>query len=266
MRRSNQQGMTLLEILLVFAIMAAMLLLAVRQYQASQSEQNAQQVKKNIDTLFQSMAHYYQANCRDRHKADGSLDTSSNGKGALSPSTLNPYPPKDTDYQVVSITTLQSGGFLAAGIPVASPLVQSYSLQFNPVISTRSIYTCCPVGKPEEIDKANTLVIWRIQIAVLLNAAYDPETYQKLLGADCLSDTGNNNAILPCEENKTGAYLVWERLPGAASGRATSSLWSMMPIVKQFTQQYTNDDYYSYEMDNTTWNKKVYYENYLCGG
>ncbi len=258
----RQKGVTLLEIMLVLVIGSAIMLLAFRQYQQYEFDQNIQRIKYNVDQLFSAGNSYYQAYC-----------------SGFSVSNTNPIS--------VSISSLQNQNFLTAWQPI-NPLVdtsgnQSYVLQFNfqqPAVSpvegngtlSRYITACTNYGTtsaslscstPQPIQSGTFQVyVWYELVAVKIANATPARmtSYQNLLAANCISDV-SGGSIAPCGSNPTtGSYLVWESLP-SSSANTTSSSWQTLQTLSQFNTQYTHDQ--MYEFNNPTYGNS---QNYLCNG
>jgi Tfp pilus assembly protein PilE len=265
----HQLGITVLEILLVFAIAGTFAALGINQYRQYRMQQDVALVQRNVNTLFAALANYYQANCKDQYDSAGAPITNS---GALSPTSIA-YPPASTAYQAVNVSALVSAGYLTQWQPV-NPLVNptsNYIVQFNPMTSSRYVstnfsYQTPPLSSPKIIAKADTVVIWRAQVAVRISDTANIQTYKGLMAADCISSL-KNNIVTPCNANPTaGDYLVWERLPSFASPRTSSGLWLSMARVRQFNESYQNDTFYALNIDDSAWNTSTHYEIYLCGG
>lgn len=275
---SSQEGMTLLELMLVLAISGAILVSGLNLYQSFMVDVNAQQLKYNVDVLFQGLANYYKSNCIQYINQSGTLTKS----GTLDPDTgsiKNPFP-------IDPAADLSSAGYLAAPYPfVQNPLVAApptvdptnpsppapnpnYVTQFN------LVYIPGTVNEPQRVINmssgtqwsAGNIVLWKAQVAVQLStaAAKSAQAYKGMLGADCVSTyDASSNSVTPCETAQggtaqTGTYLVWERLPSFASPETVSDVWPSMPTVTQFTQMYTTYPI-SLLINGQT-------QNYLCGG
>lgn len=228
-RKEHQQGVTLLEIILVLAIMMMILYLSIRQYQIYRRDADIQQLKYNVDVLFQAVSQYYRANCNK--------------------------PPLNSYYQgqsySVSIQTLTDQGFLTTTLPmspfVAYPphgvgfIVQlnqyQLSVGMNPPLPVRLVNV-----SPSGTMPAGYIVLWQAQVAVNLQTPEMAAALQNPLGADCLSSMGPSGAdVLPCAMGATGpkVFAVWNRLPSMASTTANSNFWYTNPTIRQFTQMYT---------------------------
>ena len=227
----RQQGVTLLEVLLVIAIGAAILLLSLNQYVVFRRDADVRQVQYNVDILFQALAQYFRANCSVTGNALNRVNSS-------------------TPYVGVTLAALKQQGFLPQNLPVnplvsyAAPLTEGYVLQFNQVTPpypqrrvTMSDGTTKPIG---------TLVLWQAQVAVNLKDPATASQYQQLLTADCLSQpfvSGSSNLVTPCSSAIAGGTIaVWGRIPSSPGAGGNSTYWPTLPTVKQFTQMYTTDE------------------------
>lgn len=233
MNKTNQSGLTLLEVLLVLVLITTIVLFSLRQYEIFKLDAEVKQVRANVDNLLQAGANYYQANCN--HNLDSNQ-------------TILP----------ISVNTLQDQDFLTA-ILAPSPLIddKTYVVQLNKVkddpnrMMNLTPTTQVPVGK---------IIIWRIQVAAKLKDEKQAETYKNLLGADCLSNA-NGGSVTPCESAVSqGNYAVWERLPSFASAEAQSDYWVSNPLLKQFNQMYT-----TYPILSLTNQFKTSHQDYRCG-
>lgn len=247
MSKQTNAGVTLLEILLVLAISVAILLASIRQYQLFAFDKDVQQVQYNVNTLFQSLSGYYQANCTTQNT--------------------------DTKLPIDIQQDLIDNRFLTTVLPL-NPLVYfskaswmtGYVTQFN--IKTATKYYCfggsCDTSRP-----IGTIVTWIAQVAIKLptDVAKDKgaaTAYLGVLGGDCLSDL-EGAVVAPCEENSTGtAYVVWERLPSDASPETQTDYWVTNPTVNQF-----NNMYNTYPIEYLLQNKGEMPQNtqqyYYCG-
>jgi prepilin-type N-terminal cleavage/methylation domain-containing protein len=226
----RKQGVTLLEVLLVIAIGAAILLLSLNQYFVYRRDADVRQVQYNVNTLFQALGQYFRANC------------------SVAGNPLNQVS-SSTGYVGVTLAALKQQGFLPQNLPVSpllsytAPTTEGYVLQFNQVTSpypqrtvTMSDGTTKPIG---------TLVLWQAQVAVNLKDPATASQYQQLLAADCLSHTfvsGSSNLVMPCSAVAGGTVAVWGRMPSSPGAEGNSTYWPTMPTVKQFTQMYTTDE------------------------
>lgn len=276
----RQIGVTLLETMLVLAIISALLVLSVKMYRQYQTQLYVEQLQANVDSLFAAMAIYYQTNCFGRYNSSGAIST----WGKLNPSASNPTPPSTSSPKVVSIATdLIATGYLNNWQPL-NPIVnnadngeQGYFVQFNPIIQTvHDINACtnmsttpCTVttqainyAPNDEIES----LTWEIQVSVELNDPTTAQTYSQLLGATCIS-TLNGSTIDRCEKppSAQNGYLVWERMPSKAVPNNSTLNWTFMPIEKQNLLQYTHDAMYELIPSTTDTNGNAL-RYYLCGG
>lgn len=213
------QGVTLLEVLLVLAISVAILLFSVRQYQLFVFDRNIQQVRYNVDTIFQAMRGYYGANCTSQQTEQ------------LLPINIK--------------TDLINGHFLVTPLQInqfvyntGNDWTTGYITQFN--ISTSTRYSCTngncttqPIG---------TAVIWVAQVAVKLNPeianSSNAPAFLAALGGDCLSGL-SGSTVAPCGTSSQTDYVVWQRIPSYPSQGTQTDYWVTNPVVTQFNQMYT---------------------------
>ena len=212
-------GVTLLEVLLVMAIAASIIILTLRIYQQFQKDQYAIQLRYNADTLLEGLAYYYQANCAE---------------GAGRKLSQQPFPTTFNDGGNLYIDL--TNGFLPANWQPANPLIDptaannGYFVQFNYYSpSQRQVYACNTFWSttpgqpgctaPQPIPNTQ-VVIWVAQLAIKMR---DPATtlgYLGLTGADCAVDSLPAGAPADCSQASASgqpSYLVWQRLPSLAS-------------------------------------------------
>jgi type II secretory pathway pseudopilin PulG len=242
--------MTLIEVMLVIAIGAFLTILGFRQYQVYRQDADVQQLKYNIDMIFQGLANFYYANCgwgvNGMTHSPGTPPT----PGLLSPTHLpspkNPYP-------IQIRQDLVQTGFLNAPLPL-SPLIDrggdsspyaGYTAQFNRYDTTRT--TPAAIG---------TVVMWQAQVAIKLKNAGQAEQYKLLLQADCRATTPS--ALCRPTLPLPGPYLIWARMPAFATPSSESTYGLTNQVNKEFTEMYT-----TYSILNSTNHSKQQY--FLCG-
>jgi type II secretory pathway pseudopilin PulG len=275
-----QKGATLLEVTLVLAIAASILVLGIRMYLGFKRETDFAQVQYNVDTLFQAMSLYYRANC-------GLVTVSGSPSAALAPpplGTTSTTSPTVIDLTTDLINSDASKSYLDASLlRNNSFLINSnanYILQFNPSTATTgstpvnvnacTSSTACTTVSANTIPNTSGFIL-KPQVAIRLPASTSLNTakaYQLRLGADCVSRTpsGPNSYVDPCSSNPSTnppRYLVWERLPSFASPYSSSIYWQSTPLLRQFNLQYTHDQMYELMNTNPTSTNPTYY---LCGG
>lgn len=258
--RAKQIGVTLLEVMLVLAIGASLLVFAISQYKQFKDQQDVRQLQLNLDKLFSALSHYYQAYC---------------GKDLLLDPTRSS--PVSSPY-AVSAASLVTDGFLPENWnAIAVPFVDSYVLQLNLKTATKqNVYACWNFGSlscnlpsatatttPPVLPGSASVYIWTIQVGVVLNSDADPTAYKNLLGANCLS-TSSGSIVTPCTTSSTGTVLVFERIPSATI--SSSNLWMLMPQLKQFNMQYTHDQMYELSNGTNAITGTAGAQPYLCGG
>lgn len=235
LKLKRESGVTLLEGLLVIAIMSSIILLGINQFQQYKNQSNALNVRYLVDKLFVAAAHYYQAYCSDR------------GSG-FSPAIYMNSGIVPVEINVGNLV----GTFLTDG-PQPNPLIDSnvgyrgyYLVYFPAVGANRTMYACYNPNSPASktvapcaapIMSRATVWTWRIQVSIKMASPGEAASYQGLLGADCASDN-----YLSCSSGTgTKNYLIWSRPPSYASPNMNSLLWLSTPRVNQFNAQYTHD-------------------------
>lgn len=257
--RQRQYGVTLLEILLVLALAALILILSVNQYFIYRKDLDRQRLQYNVDAYFQAMANYFRANCDDPYSD-------------LAKTIQNPlYGLYANQYLPIDIATLKSNGYLTQQLPL-NPLADNkdasggYIAQFNQMQVSGALPQRIGQLSDGNTRQIGQVVSWTVQVAVKLKDPSLAGQYKQQLGADCVSSSstiGTNTYVLPCNLAPTDAkdYLVWQRFPSGASPDAKSVLWYSMPNVKQFTQMY--DTFPILFLTSTTANGQV--QIYRCG-
>lgn len=260
MRKYNhhQEGMSLVELMLVLVIGSSIVMLGIKHYKTLRTDGDSRQVMYNVDKIFQAASEYYQANCR--RQVDPTTDTVVAGTGTLdpdsSPAPTNPYP--------ITVASLTTDGYLTGTLPL-SPLVDDdgpydgYYVQFNRVSPDADRTTTAYSG---ETVKLGRIIVWRVQVAVKLRDENKAETFKRLLGADCRSSADGSGTITPCAQGSSGKYLVWERLPSFAMPNSNSNYWMTNAANKQFNSLYqTYPVIYLSGVPEATYPQ----QNYLCG-
>lgn len=252
MAKFKQQGITILEMMLVLAIIAMISIMGIRLYLSFRADVNLQQMKYTVDTIFQAMNMYYRANCYgtsttkkqpgDKMVTYGTLNLNNPDKPS------NPYPINiDTD--------LRNTGYLRETLPY-NPIIDNnaaspYILQFNKGENTTRYATVCKEFdsskdgcKEEENEKIATIINWTAQVAIKLDpkVASDPAkvlAYAKITGATCIANEGQLND--PCMPGVLGVgdYLVFQRIPSYPSSNTMSDFYTFNASVSNFTQMYT---------------------------
>lgn len=256
--KGQEQGVTLLEVLLVIAIALSIIVLSLRQYYGFRVQTDMLRVRTNVDILLQAAAGYYQANCPKGNLLDPTIAT-----GMVKPLNIT--------------TDLINSGYLSPTFPQPIPLVDStgpgggYIVQFNQYTMPRTQLVCSdpPTCTPALATPAQigTIVIWKIQVAVLMRniSATQLANAKNIIGADCLSNaTGTPPMSSLCSAHQTGNYLVFERLPSYVTSNpdSQSDLWLTTPITKQFVQMYTTNPI----TDLTNQSHTPEYQYYYCSG
>lgn len=262
--RNKTAGVTLLEVLLVMAIAASLIMFSINLYQQYRADQFAIQLRYNADTVLESLAYYYQANC-------------SEGPGRTLSQT--PYPTVFNDGG--DLYNDLKNGFLPSNWQPYNPLIDGtaandgYFVQFNLIPPfKKQVYVCNPydtsgVGgahpcsTPQEIPNSE-VIIWQVQLAIKMKNPASTLGYLGLSGADCAVNSLPTNAPVNCSSrviSGSANYLVWQRLPSFASPAVVGDQWVSMPQTKEFNRQYTHDPMYELYLNGT--GPTTYY---LCGG
>lgn len=280
----EQKGATLLEVMLAIGVAGVIFILGIKMYQSYQNTAQLEQLRYNVDQLFQAMGNYYKANC-----AAG--DISPNPPDILSPyppsTTGIPYPPTPTSYFPVPITSkLINDGYLTNWAP-SNPMIDKtggesgYVVQLNPIILSGVAANACVVlnsgthcvqtTPTSTIPATQALIVtWAIQIAVKIKQLNKIGAYANLLGADCIS--GETSGSFPttidaCPSvNPNRNYIVWKRIPSAATLKKGSVLDTSLPALKQFNLQYTHDQNYELGSGYSSTSPAQAPVYYLCGG
>lgn len=242
--------MTLIEVMLVIGIGASLLILGIRQYQVYRQDADVQQLKYNIDMIFQGLANFYYANC------GWGVTGATHSPGAPpTPGLLSPThsPPPKNPYPIQIRQDLVQTGFLNAPLPL-SPLIDGsnpsnpyagYIAQFNRYDTSRA--TPAAIG---------TVVMWQAQVAIKLKNERLAEQYKLLLQADCRATTPS--ALCRPTLPSPGPYLIWARMPAFATPTSESTYSFTNQVNKEFTEMYT-----TYSISNLTNHSKQQY--FLCG-
>ena len=274
-RLSPILGITLIEMMLVLAIMTSIILMAFSWFQTMQIQNNYITLKSNVDQLLASLRAYYQANC--------DVTTS---KFYPTSSPIQPVLPIDltTDMKGFINTNWPKKTVVVASDTDTGEQDTSYLAQFNLYLPTgtggtstvpKKFANFCfqfdptkPAQCADPVVLANSkLFIWQIQVVVKMSNPEQAFNYRALAGADCVAteDTYDSTTPVDCAANATNTditkadYLVWQRAPAQIAPELQSSLAIMNPVVREFKLQYTHDP--MYEMSNPDTN-----QNYLCGG
>jgi prepilin-type N-terminal cleavage/methylation domain-containing protein len=297
--RELQKGVSLLEMILVLAILSAVAVAALRFFAQRQYQMNETKILANVNQLFQATSHFYYANCRRALDTNGNIQS----EGRLDPTVTDSSGIATTLAINIQNDLLTPGYILTGDWHPANPLVDNsadnkgYYVQFNRVTEggndpTTGISVCSaydltpschstsgapldPTQSPPNPTVRSHAVTWVIQVAVKLSSTLTEAQWTQIkndLDAQCISSL-TSNTVAPCSAgpDKKG-YLVWQRTISYLRANTSSDYWVSMPYVKQFQDQYTNDPMGGYvgvtnETLNSTSGKSWYNaQNYLCGG
>lgn len=302
MERRKQAGVSLIELMLVLAIMVSIMVLGIRFYSQYRLQASKTVLAAKVDQLFQAMKFYYQANCRQ------ALD---NNAVAQSPGTLDPTVIGNNLTLALNITNnLVTPGFISDWQPLnvlvdnsAEP-DQGYYVQFNRYQvanqdPTMNVVACTgndrapnsAAGTPSRCEGVagtnvvggailqpppggqSKVMVWLAQVAIKLASTEEKDWQQAMLdlNAKCISSLSDKK-VAPCETNPSAeGYLVWERpifyyTPNVATGYDLFN-----NSVREFNMQYTNDGMATLsgvQTETGTPPASSWYNplNYLCGG
>ncbi len=302
----SQKGISLLELMLVLAIMASVVVFGLRVFSQFRYQVDEKRIFANVDQLFLAMNNFYRANCRQ------TLDKNGN---SLSPGRLDPKVVDPTGLGTISLniqTDLVTPGFLTNWRPL-NPLLdnsptpdQGYYVQYIRVTQgptsqdpTANAFACvgstnppscdktsgAPIDPSQPMDQTKPTVVnpavqshdvrWLAQVAVKLSAKLTSAQRTQImqdLSAQCISSLAGSQ-VLPCTPTPAAdVYIVWVRGVYNVSPEIMSEYWIMDPVLKQFVNQYTNDPMAGLSgvknetTDSSTGKKWYDAQNYLCGG
>jgi hypothetical protein len=285
-------GITLLEVMLVLAIGASLLLLGVQQYKQFARQASFSEVKKNVDLLFEGLGRYYQANCRSLSDSAVMIPrgkTVTTLQGDLAPGgsingTVVDFKTSNVVYPINIQNALITPKYLPANWPTYVPTVDanSYAASFVFMLTTKSAYACwnlkqtqgglvCntdpffpgdPDVGPQEIQP-NQVAFWLVQVSVRVQDDADGSKTLAFLGptgANCASSVPDH-----CDGSETPQYLIWQQLPTRSGARIGSDLWPSQVQEVLFNQQYTHDVMYEMTTPNYAPADSGIDTNYLCG-
>ncbi len=271
----KMNGLTLLEVILVLAIMTSIILMGLQWFQTLVYQNNYMILKSNVDQLFLALRQYYQANC--------GLVSSTN--------KFFQYPSNQPQVVVLSMNDIKP--YLPQDWPRTTPVAEddSYIYQFNLYLNSgsqypqRSTYVCFQLdpSKPTPCDTPGTTVIdsskihiWQIQVMVKMRDPAQAYNYRAVAGASCAASAYSDTAAADCSASASlteAIYLVWQGAPADVAPEMRSTLWMMDPVIKEYKLQYTHDPMYEMYNPNAVREvtqpytyQNVDYQNYLCGG
>ncbi|OGT45904.1 MAG: hypothetical protein A3E83_02345 [Gammaproteobacteria bacterium RIFCSPHIGHO2_12_FULL_41_20] len=233
-------GVTLLEVMLVLAIGAMIVVLSLRSYFTYRANTDVTEVQRNVDTLFQALQFYYRANCNGVNyittfagSCTSPLDPRCNNN------TLSINVPINIHTQLVApgflstTNTNPSTSYYPFG---PNSIVSGYKVQFNSIQPYPIRSVNLSAGGTQGVG---SIVMWQAQVAVQLKDSSKAAAYLYALGGNCASSAGGN-IVTPCTAVTTsGAYIVWQRMPSFAAVQSRSPFWVSMPLIQQFNQMYT---------------------------
>lgn len=244
-KKKGQQGITLLEVILVLVVGAGILYLSVSQYQNFRRQTDLQQVQNTVDTLFAALYKYFQAHCADQSGGVGG----SLGRFSVA-QTLG-----------INVNTLINEGFISASDIRLNPFVLTggvapygYVVQFNQKQqSAPSGYSFALPLRQQTLQPSvgggqkpvGYMVVWQAQVAAQLNTANATADGLMLsLHADCLSSSSTSwgqNIVLSCDNAAGNNFAVWQRSPSFGTESGASGMWGKRANTILFLQQYTTN-------------------------
>lgn len=258
----KQQGVTLLEIMLVLVIAVLMVTLSLRFYKSYRIDQDIAEMKTHVDMLFLALTDFKRANCIEHRDGDGLL---------LKPGLLDPRrnPPPANPYVFFDIEAeLHAPGYLNRWPFVPNRLIDNdagenrgYYVQLY--MKQESSYLR-GAGPDSGGVLTGTNIFWKGVVAVKMPSAAEVRAYERVLGATCGADMDpDTQAVRDCGTpsyitNKE--YLVWERLLSLRT-EGTSVLTPSLPYITLFNRMYD-----TYPILDLTSQAKSTEQYYLCGG
>ncbi len=260
--RLSQQGLSLLETMLVLAIAALLVVLSIRQYQAWQADLAVEQVKANVNAIFNAMTYYYRAQCRGAYDPGATNTFMVNGHTynpypQVNPGTLNPFYANEQTKNILN--DLMSSGYLTAPFSLSA---------VSPVVDTSTyeavFYFLGTLRRYESTANGNAVMIGDVyqpvmEVGVQLKATQPAvqQAYLRLLNATCL--TSQFPAICPTSGTGSGSYVVWVKSPSDTMG-------TYDPELAQFNQLYnTYPLMYLTGTANSTSAPPIEYQGFICG-
>jgi prepilin-type N-terminal cleavage/methylation domain-containing protein len=261
------KGVTLLEVMLVLAIAATLIVMSFQFFYRYRTQNAYDQIKNNVDTLFEGMRRFFYVNCQE---------------GVLSP-LHNPAPSLNDPFSIDIKTLLIDKSFLSTTWPIESSRTdiayayQGYSAKFIPkqIETGRKMTACynfndskgvqCYEGK---IDYPQNIILnWQMQVVVKMTTWNEAQALYIYLGANCVKkDAPSDTTPVDCSSSDSdGEYVVFLSMPSISS----SDLSMTMPVVKNFNLLYTHDpmyELYNRNIGTGTDSTDKKYRYYLCGG
>jgi hypothetical protein len=248
----HQSGFTLYEALLAIVVGTIAFTLGMRLYYTMKLQSDMKQVQANVDSIFQGMLAFYQANCYGTSAVPGALNPVSN-------------PSVNYSVNIQTALTLPNNLILVPSIVVPGSGTNGYIAQFNEYTRNKLVCTSgtnaigagsvnCTSSKPVGI-----VVSWIAQVSIQTGSAALASQYKSMLGADCTSSAAGS-VVLECKAGSPGPYVVWEKNPSDILQKAASTYWQTTPAVKSFTQMYTTDP-----ITILTTGYQLANQYYLCG-
>ncbi len=253
--KRKQSGATILEVLLVLAIVAAMVLLGIRQYVNYRRSADVEQLKQTIDIIFKGMSDFYRANCFGQYNPATNRYTFSvfrtSAGSPLVTTTANNTLVINMDTQLrgtpkyINLTDNQ----------FRSPLIDytkfqhGFHLQF--VRGFLDVFVCTEGINATGIDpasgctkkvKVGQVVVWTPQVTVQPSAAITAQQLRNVADATCTTNVvGTYTTPCPLSSPSSTAAVSWMRQPSMPTRGTTSTYSFLMPTLNAFTQMYQSD-------------------------
>jgi type II secretory pathway pseudopilin PulG len=251
--------MTLIETMLALVIATLFFVMGLRLYQSFRLDQEARQLRANVEMLFGALNNYYRANC-SMYRTSTSTVTR--------PASLDPtkQPAPADQIRLTVQTDLVAPGYLKPGlwpfpdnIFIDKPRMDNgFVVQFNRVADQPRVIALSN-NQNRAIGKIN---LWQAQVALSFGSNTRAQAFRGMLGADCVSVL-NGDTVTPCSSSPNiGTFLVWDRLPTFVAPQSMSENWPMASVVTQFGQLYSSYPASVLSIDDNIESGQYY----LCGG
>lgn len=203
-------GATVLELLLVLAVFSVLLALGVKQYTMYKQSADFEQIKYNVDVLFQAMSNYYYANCEN----NTIFNIASTTPYLITPSQL-------VTGNYLTLANLKPAKVLTSGV-----YDTTYLMQFAPYSTTKVI-------------GGNTVTVyaWKMQMAVNFvssTTVNDASVYSKRIGADCVIKAlpPTNSCSVP---GTSPTLSFFSRMPSSSNlSFDQGGSWLARPVINSF--------------------------------
>jgi type II secretory pathway pseudopilin PulG len=240
--RTRQPGASLLELLLVLAIVSSLMVLGLNFYRGYQNQLYFSEIQQQIGIIFDAMRMYYYANCQSG-RALGTVVTTpkvvlSGGVTTLVNYLDTPVQPNNPWVNFSDTNTYH--GYIAQFNPHSANRSGVGSATY--VTGTTTYYASGTIG---------TIVSWTSQVAVELTSNQNALDLKAYLGAECTSTfTSAAAGVALCTSSSanvsTDTYIVLENAPSYGSGHNTINS-TYMPMLKEFKIPYENSEWQGFQ-------------------